>query len=272
METIKPSQNSPIGIFDSGLGGLTVLKSLETILPNESFIYFGDTAHVPYGTKSAETVIRYSQHIMDFFQKHETKAVVIACNTASAVAFQHLQQLYNIPLFDVVTPSVEFAINHTKNKNIGVVGTFSTIYSNAYTKMFQKLGSGCNVKEIACPLFVPIIEEGWANTDIAENIAKTYLNEFQNINIDTLILGCTHYPIMVNTIQKVLSNQINLVYSGKTVGIKLKEHLKKQNCENSSLSSQPAKYFVTDFPQKFDELGGRFLGRPLNNVVHISII
>ena len=160
METIKPSQNSPIGIFDSGLGGLTVLKSLETILPNESFIYFGDTAHVPYGTKSAETVIRYSQHIMDFFQKHETKAVVIACNTASAVAFQHLQSLYNIPLFDVVTPSVEFAINHTKNKNIGVVGTFSTIYSNAYTKMFQKLGSGCNVKEIACPLFVPIIEEG----------------------------------------------------------------------------------------------------------------
>jgi glutamate racemase len=172
----------------------------------------------------------------------------------------------------VVTPSVEFAINHTKNKNIGVVGTFSTIYSNAYTKMFQKLGSGCNVKEIACPLFVPIIEEGWANTDIAENIAKTYLNEFQNINIDTLILGCTHYPIMVNTIQKVLSSQINLVYSGKTVGIKLKDYLKKQNYENSSLSSQPVKYFVTDFPQKFDELGSRFLGRQLNNVVHISII
>ena len=117
METIKPSKNSPIGIFDSGLGGLTVLKSLETILPNESFIYFGDTAHVPYGTKSAETVIRYSQHIMDFFQKHDTKAVVIACNTASALAFQHLQRLYNIPLFDVVTPSVEFAIDPRKTKD-----------------------------------------------------------------------------------------------------------------------------------------------------------
>jgi len=272
LETTKPYQNSPIGIFDSGLGGLTVLKSLEKILPNESFIYFGDTAHVPYGTKSTETIIRYSQHIMDFFQKHETKAVVIACNTASAVAFQHLQQLYNIPLFDVVTPSVEFAINHTKNKNIGVIGTFGTIFSNAYTKMFQKLGSDCNIKEISCPLFVPIIEEGWANTDIAENIAKIYLKELQNISIDTLILGCTHYPIMVKTIQKVLSNKINLVYSGKTVGIKLKEYLKKQNCENSSPSSQPAKYFVTDFPQKFDELGSRFLGRQLNNVVHISII
>ena len=152
--TTKQAQNSPIGIFDSGLGGLPVLKSLEKILPRESFIYFGDTAHVPYGTKSAKTVIRYSQHIMNFFQEHKTKAVVIACNTASAVAFQHLQQLYNIPLFDVVTPSVEFAINHTQNNNIGVVGTFSTIYSNAYTKMFQKLGSGCNVKEIACPYMI----------------------------------------------------------------------------------------------------------------------
>jgi len=272
LETIKPSKNSPIGIFDSGLGGLTVLKSLEKILPNESFIYFGDTAHVPYGTKSAETVVRYSQSIMDFFQKHDTKAVVIACNTASAVAFQHLKQLYDVPIFDVVTPSVEFAIHNTKNKNIGVVGTFSTIYSNAYTKMFQKLSSNCNVKEIACPLFVPIIEEGWADTNIAKSIAETYLNEFQNINIDTLILGCTHYPIMVNTIQKVLSNQINLVFSGKTVGIKLKAYLKKQNIESSSQSPPEAKYFVTDFPQKFDELGSRFLGRQLNNVIHISII
>ena len=167
METIKPSQNSPIGIFDSGLGGLTVLKSLEKILPNESFLYFGDTAHVPYGTKSAETVIRYSQHIMDFFQKHETKAVVIACNTASAVAYQQLQQIYKIPLFDVVTPSVEYSINITKSKNVGVVGTFSTIQSNAYTKMFKKLGSGCFVKEVPCPLFVPIIEEGWADTALS---------------------------------------------------------------------------------------------------------
>ena len=272
METIKPLPNSPIGIFDSGLGGLTVLKSLEKILPNESFLYFGDTAHVPYGTKSAETVIRYSQHIMDFFQKHETKAVVIACNTASAVAYQQLQQIYKIPLFDVVTPSVEYSINITKSKKVGVVGTFSTIQSNAYTKKFKKLGSGCFVKEVPCPLFVPIIEEGWADTAIAKNIAETYLKEFQDCNIDTLILGCTHYPIMANTIQNVLSNHIELIYSGKTVGIKLKEYLKNQNCENSSNTSQSVKYFVTDFPQKFDELGSRFLGRPLNNVTHIPIV
>ena len=272
METIKPSPNSPIGIFDSGLGGLTVLKSLEKILPNESFLYFGDTAHVPYGTKSAETVIRYSQHIMDFFQKHETKAVVIACNTASAVAYQQLQQIYKIPLFDVVTPSVEYSINITKSKKVGVVGTFSTIQSNAYTKMFKKLGNSCFVKEVPCPLFVPIIEEGWADTAIAKNIAETYLKEFQDCNIDTLILGCTHYPIMANTIQNVLSNHIELIYSGKTVGIKLKKYLKNQNCENSSNTSQSVKYFVTDFPQKFDELGSRFLGRQLNNVTQIPIV
>jgi glutamate racemase len=155
---------------------------------------------------------------------------------------------------------------------VGVVGTFSTIQSNAYTKMFKKLGSGCFVKEVPCPLFVPIIEEGWADTAIAKNIAETYLKEFQDCNIDTLILGCTHYPIMANTIQDVLSNHIELIYSGKTVGIKLKKYLKNQNCENSSNTSQSVKYFVTDFPQKFDELGSRFLGRPLNNVTHIPIV
>ena len=209
---------------------------------------------------------------MDFFLKHETKAVVIACNTASAVAFQHLKQIYNIPLFDVVTPSVEYSIIHTKNKNIGVLGTFSTIQSNAYSKMFQKLDNECKIIEVACPLFVPIIEEGWADTNIAKDIANTYLNDFQNSNIDTLILGCTHYPIMANTIKEVLSNPINLVFSGETVGFKLKKYLIQKDCVNSTTHSQTVKYFVTDYPQKFDELGSRFLGRQLNNVTHIPIV
>jgi len=268
----KPTPNSPIGVFDSGLGGLTVLKSPEKILPNESFIYFGDTAHVPYGTKSAEMVILYSELIMNFFLKYETKAVVIACNTASAVAFQHLKRNYDIPLFDVVSPSVEYSMKSTKTQKIGVVGTYSTIQSGAYKQMFKQFGDSCSVQEISCPLFVPIIEEGWADTAIAKNIAETYLKELRDYNIDTLILGCTHYPIMANTIQDVLSSHIELIYSGKTVGIKLKEYLKNQNCENSSSTSQSVKYFVTDFPQKFDELGSRFLGRPLNNVTHIPIV
>ena len=269
--TTKQVFNSPIGVFDSGLGGLTVLKSLEKILPHESFIYFGDTAHVPYGTKSAETVTQYSRHILEFFLKHKTKAVVIACNTASAVAFRRLQRDYDIPLFDVVSPSVEYSINITKTRKIGVIGTYSTIHSKAYTEMFKKLGSNCKIYEIPCPLFVPIIEEGWSDSTVAKDIAEIYLRDFINSNIDTLILGCTHYPIMANTIQSVLSNNIQLVYSGETVGHKLLEFLKNNNCETSS-GSPSVKFFVSDFPQKFDELGSRFLGRKLYDVQHISLL
>ena len=268
----KQTPNSPIGVFDSGLGGLTVLKSLEKILPNESFIYFGDTAHVPYGTKSAEMVTLYSQHIMDFFLKYETKAVVIACNTASAVAFQHLKRNYDIPLFDVVSPSVEYSMKITKTQKIGVVGTYSTIQSGAYKQMFKQFGDSCSVQEISCPLFVPIIEEGWADSAIARDIAEIYLHDFTNSDIDTLILGCTHYPIMANTIQALLPNQIQLVYSGETVGHKLAEYLMKKNCESSFDVLRSVQFFVTDYPQKFDELGSRFLGRKLNNVTHISLL
>ena len=272
MVITKQAPNSPIGVFDSGLGGLTVLKSLEKILPNESFIYFGDTAHVPYGTKSTEMVTLYSQHIMDFFLKYKTKAVVIACNTASAVAFQHLKRIYDIPLFDVVTPSVEYSMIVTKTQKVGVIGTYSTIQSSAYKRMFKDLGNSCSVIEISCPLFVSIIEEGWADSSIARDIAKIYLHDFSNSDIDTLILGCTHYPIMANTIQALLPSQIQMVYSGETVGHKLAEYLKKKNCENSSNVSRSVKFFVTDYPQKFDELGSRFLGRKLNNVTHISLL
>ena len=268
----KQTSNSPIGVFDSGLGGLTVLKSLEEILPNESFIYFGDTAHVPYGSKSAEMVTLYSQQIMDFFLKYKTKAVVIACNTASAVAFQHLKRNYDIPLFDVVTPSVEYSMKVTKTQKIGVIGTYSTIQSSAYKRMFNDLGGGCSILEISCPLFVPIIEEGWADSPIAKDTAEFYLHDFMNSDIDTLILGCTHYPIMANTIQALLPNQINLVHSGKTVGHKLIEYLKEKNCESAANRSRSVQFFVTDYPQKFDELGSRFLGKKLNKVTHISIL
>ena len=272
MITKQGPNSSPIGVFDSGLGGLTVLKSLEKILPNESFIYLGDTAHVPYGNKSGKMVTLFSKQIMDFFLKYETKAVVIACNTASAVAFQYLKKIYDIPLFDVVSPSVEYSIKITKTQKIGVVGTYSTIQSGAYKRMFKNLGDTCTIQEISCPLFVPIIEEGWADSVIARDIAKIYLNDFTNSDIDTLILGCTHYPIMANTIQALLSNQIQLVYSGETVGHKLAEYLMKKNCENSLDVSRSVQFFVTDYPQKFNELGSRFLGRKLNNVTHISLL
>ena len=271
MVTTKFISESPIGVFDSGLGGLTVLKSLEKILPKESFIYFGDTAHVPYGSKSASTVIRYSRDIVDFFLTHNTKAIVIACNTASAVAYQELKNSYDIPLFDVVAPSVEYSNDISRTRKIGVIGTYNTINSKAYTKSLADIKSDCSVVEIACPLFVPIIEEGWSNTPIAREVAHTYLHEFQKTETDTLILGCTHYSIMAETIQGVVDNHVQLVYSGETVGSKLSSYIDKNNYKNESGSIKKTRFYVTDFPQKFDDLGSRFLGRKMEHVEHVSL-
>ena len=267
----KLLSKSPIGIFDSGLGGLTVLSSLEKMLPNESFIYFGDTAHVPYGCKSADTIIRYSGDIMDFFLTHNTKAVVIACNTASAIACQKLRSSYNIPLFDVLAPSVVHTNNISKTRKIGVIGTHTTIHSRAYTQSFLNLDSDCFVVEIACPLFVPLIEEGWSYTSVAKEVANNYLGPFQKTEMDTLILGCTHYPIMAKTIQGVVDDHVQLVYSGETVGRELSSYLEKNNCKNNSGSPGETRFYVTDFPQKFDELGSCFLGRKMEHVKHVSL-
>ena len=270
--TINLTPDSPIGVFDSGLGGLTVLRALENILPRETFLYFGDTAHVPYGTKSAETVTQYSRHILDFFVEHGTKAVVIACNTASAVAFTSLQKEYKIPVFNVMTPSVEYASSISQTKSIGVIGTTATVHSKAYSNFFYDLQKDITVKEVPCPLFVPLIEEGWADSSIAKEVAKQYLSPFSTMNIDTLILGCTHYPIMADSILSVLPGHIRLVYSGETVGVHLKQYLENEGNSNSGTVSVPTRFFVSDFPQKFDELGSRFLGRPLENVNHISLL
>ncbi len=268
----KPIANCPIGVFDSGLGGLTVLKSLEKNLPNESFIYFGDTAHVPYGSKSANTVIRYSRSIMDFFLMNNTKAVVIACNTASAVAYQELQNNYDIPLFDVVSPSAVHSNKISKTRKIGVIGTHSTIYSRAYALSLADIKSDCFVDEIACPLFVPLIEEGWSDTPVARQVAHSYLEPFKETGMDTLILGCTHYPIMTKTIQGAVGSHVQLVYSGETVGSKLSAHLEKNKCKNDAESSDKTKFYVTDFPQKFDELGSLFLGKKIGNIEQVSLI
>ena len=263
--------NSPIGVFDSGLGGLTVLKSLIKILPNESFIYFGDTAHVPYGSKSTDTIIKYSQSILNFFTEKNTKAVVIACNTASAVANDILKQQYSMPLFDVVTPSVDLTIKQSKTKQVGIIGTASTIKSKAYSKKFKEKNKKISIYEISCPLFVPLIEEGWDNSPIAKQIANIYLNDFKKQNIDYLILGCTHYPIMANTIKSVLHDNIKMIFSGNAVGIKLFEYLKLNNLMNTSPNKTTIEFYVSDDPQKFNDLGSRFFGTKFNNVQYLLI-
>ena len=264
------NSKSPIGVFDSGLGGLTVLKALQKYLPNESFIYLGDTANVPYGNKSNETIIKYSKKILDFFISKNTKAVVIACNTASSVAYSELKNIYDVPLFDVVQPSVEFANHISKTKQICIIGTNSTINSNAYLNTFKKIKSNCSITEIACPLFVPIIEEGWANTHIAKLICEKYLNSLKITDIDTLILGCTHYSIMSHSINNVINKNIKLVFSGETVGIKLIEFL-KQNTLINTYNKGRVDFFVTDYPQKFNELAEQFLDQKLNSIKCITL-
>lgn len=267
----KLSSNSPIGVFDSGLGGLTVLKSLKKILPRESFIYFGDTAHVPYGTKSTNAVVKYSQSILNFFSNYHIKAVVIACNTASAVAYDVLQKESSFPLFDVVSTSVEYTLKQSQTKSIGVIGTTSTISSKAYSQKFKEINDKISVYEVSCPLFVPIIEEGWSDTIIAKEIAGIYLQSFEDKNIDSLILGCTHYPLMATTIHSVISNNIKMIFSGEAVGLKLSAYLKEKGLMNTSSLEGNIDFYVSDFPKKFDELGSQFFGKVLNNVKHIFL-
>ena len=268
----KYTSNNSIAIFDSGLGGLTVLKVLKEKFKNESFIYFGDTAHVPYGNKSAETVIRYSKNILNFLITKNIKAVIIACNTASALAHHILSKEYNIPIFDVVQPSVLYSDKISKTRNIGVIGTSSTIAAKAYTKSFQLINSDCNIIEVACPLFVPLIEEGWNNSKIAKEISLHYLNIFNNTNIDVLILGCTHYPIMQNIIQQSISSNIKLILSGNTVGEMLEIYFKKHNYHKQSNQNIPTQFYVTDCSEKFVELGNKLLNEKIINIKQISNI
>ena len=267
----KKKSEYPIGVFDSGLGGLTVLQCLEKKLPKESFIYFGDTAHVPYGNKSAKTIIRYSENIINFFLKNKIKAVVIACNTASAIAYPELSKKYNLPIFNVVDPSVIHSDTISKTRNICIIGTQSTINSKAYSKSFSNINSDCTITEIACPLFVPIIEEGWSDSSIAKDIANIYLKPLKNTTIDTLILGCTHYPIMAETIQEVIEDNIELVFTGETVEKELQQYLKTNNYQNNLKNKMKTQFYVTDSPQKFDDLGSKFLGKSLEDIHHIIL-
>ena len=270
MTQINSIANRPIGVFDSGLGGLTVLKSLEKQLPNESFLYFGDTAHVPYGTKSKETVIRYSRDITRFLISKEVKLIVIACNTASSIALKYLQDNSKIPIIGVVEPVVRESVSNTKSAVVGVIGTRATINSNSYRLMFNSIEPEISIIEKACPLFVPIIEEGWAETETATQVAEIYLKSMLKSNLDTLVLGCTHYPILIPTLKKIIPAHVNLISSGDPVSKTVSEYLKEHNLHSKS-DTRYEEFFVTDYPQQFNEIGSRFLGRTLSPVTHVDI-
>ena len=271
MKPHSLSNNRPIGIFDSGLGGLTVLKALEKKLPNESFIYFGDTAHLPYGTKSTNSIINYSYQISKFLLKNDVKLIIIACNTASSIATDELRKKFKIPIFGVIKPCVQEVIKKFKSSKIGVIGTQPTIYSNSYMNQFLKLYPQIQIIQQSCPLFVPLIEENWIEQQTTFEIAKIYLRPLIEESIDVLILGCTHYPIMEHVIQLIMGKTVKLIASGEPVAKKVSQFLNENKIKCDNNHSKSEFFYVTDSVNRFNELGSRFLGRALKNIKHVKI-
>jgi glutamate racemase len=255
-----------IGIFDSGFGGLTVAKEIIKALPHENIIYFGDTARVPYGNKSKKVVTKFSKENTEFLLKFNIKAVVVACNTSCSLSIDFLRKKYKIPIIGVVEPAINKAASNTRNFKVGVIGTTSTIKSNSYIKKLKKKNPQIAVYVKDCPLFVPLVEENWTTGPITLSIAHKYLNFLKKKKIDTLILGCTHYPLLINTIQKVMGGRVSLINSAKEVAQDLKIILEKNNIFNRQKSRGKIRFFVSDEPERFKKLGANFLNSPIENV------
>lgn len=239
----------PIGMFDSGCGGLTVLKEYLKLMPNENYIYYGDTAHLPYGDKSKEKIIEFSRNIVEFLISKNVKMIVIACGTASAQAFSTICKEYDIPIKNIITPTA----SSIKDKNIGVIATKGTIKSNAWENAIKKYNPSANVISLACPLFVPIVEEGFAKTQIADLAIKEYISKFKGTNITSLILGCTHYPILEEKIQKEIGNDVNLVNAGVMSALDSIKYLKENNMQNLNTENGTREFFTSDDFELFKE-------------------
>lgn len=258
-------RNKAIGLFDSGVGGLTVMKEMRRLLPNENMIYFGDTARVPYGEKSPETILRYSIENAKFLISQDIKVLVVACNTASAYAIDTLKELLDIPIFGVIEPGAERACSVTKTKRIAVLGTKATIKSGIYQREIEKHLPDCYICPIACPLFVPLVEENFITHPATAMIIKEYLSEVKELNIDTLLLGCTHYPLLKEIIQNEVGNDITIVDSASVCAEKLKALL-EENELGSSNDQGFSHYFVSDDPLKFSLFSQHIFGTPVPNV------
>ncbi|MDP1852742.1 MAG: glutamate racemase [Candidatus Omnitrophota bacterium] len=265
------ANNYPIGVFDSGVGGLTVVKELIRQLPSENIIYFGDTARVPYGIKSKETVIRFSIENILFLLKQNVKLICVACNTVSSVALPAIKNHFRVPIVGVLAPAAREAVYATQNKRIGVIGTPSTIKSRSYESQINELDSEIKVFSAATPLFVPLVEEGWVDTDVTREVAREYLGPLTNKNVDTLILGCTHYPLLREVIQGVLGKKVNLIDSAKQVAIEVKRMLACEDLLNDSAKKPRHKFYVSDNPEWFTNLAGRFLGHSVKDVSRAEV-
>lgn len=263
--------NRPIGVFDSGIGGLTVFKEVVEQLPGEDIIYFGDTARIPYGTRSKETVIKYVMQSVEFLLSKDIKAIVIGCNTASALALDEAREKFDVPIIGVVEPGANAAVNFTRNNTIGVIGTEGTINSNSYQETIRRILPTAEIIGTACPLFVPIVEEGWENSDVADVASRKYLLELKEHNIDTLVLGCTHYPALRYTISKTMGDAVRLVNPAYETAKLIKNVLKEKMILNEKIDYGVYRYYVSDDPDKFKRVGENITRKRIGKVEKVNI-
>ncbi len=274
MSDKKRDCEAAIGVFDSGVGGLTVAREIMRNLPNERIVYFGDTARLPYGSKSKETIIRFSRQIIRFLRTQDVKAIVIACNTASALALEEVEKELDIPIIGVVKPGARVAAAATVNNLVGVIGTESTIHSHMYRQTIQAINPDITVFGRACPLFVPLVEEGWLKDPVTEEIATRYLKDLLDQGIDTLILGCTHYPLLRSLIRKITGEYVTLVNPAYETAKALERLLAKKGIANpgeKEPGNEPYRFFVSDAADKFKNFANSILPYDVETIQKINI-
>ena len=263
-------KNKPIGVFDSGVGGLTVVKQIFRRLPNEEIVYLGDTARVPYGTKSPETVKRFALENADFLMKFKVKLIVVACNTVSSTSMDELIQHVDVPVIGVIKPGARKAVSVTRNNKIGVIGTHTTIKSRAYVREIKNISKKIDVVSKPCPLFVPLVEEGWLREKATYAIAEKYLASFRRKGIDTLVLGCTHYPLLKQVIARVMGRKVKIIDSASSVAEEAHTILMSMG-ELAGGGKKPRhRFFATDAVENFVRVGERFLGKKIQKVERVN--
>ena len=270
---MSENREAPIGVFDSGVGGLTVAREIMRNLPSERIVYFGDTARVPYGSKSRESIIRFSRQIIHFLQEEHVKAIVVACNTASAYALDEVQKDLDIPIIGVVKPGAKVAADATRNKRIGVIGTKGTIGSNIYADYIHEIDPEITVVGKACPLFVPLVEEGWLKDPVTVEVAQRYLQELQEQDIDTLVMGCTNYPLLRSVLRELLGEKVTLVNPAYETAQSLKQLLKEMNLDNPGIKEEefPYRFYVSDLADQFTAFANSILPYDVSMTKKIDI-
>jgi glutamate racemase len=263
---MRPDAAHPIGVFDSGVGGLTVVRALMERLPFEHILYFGDTARVPYGVKSVETITGYARQIAEFLLHRDVKLLIIACNTMAAVAYDAVARLSSVPVLDVIDAGAHAAVEATTARSIGVIGTPATINSNAYARAIHGYDPGIRIFSRSCPLFVPLVEEGWLDHEVTRLTAQEYLRPVLAERIDTLVLGCTHYPLLKPLLQEVAGPGIRLVDSAEAMAGIASHLLTETGLGNPQRTAPRYRFFVTDVPYRFQTIGEHFLGRTLAGI------